>query len=327
MPTVKDAPASPLTQGPGLMPPIEDEARPAMNATLSVHTASMTVSDLVSCYFDFEGAELSVPTLKLRKTHLEPFRAKFGHLAWDVVFKSEVKKWIRSVETWREDSTRHNVCASVNRLYNWAVDDGRIHRNPVKGLSWPEGEPGRSMTRDEYLALVRATNALFRQVLLFMRESAARPQDVAHLEWGHIDWQNGIALLPEHKTRKRTRKPKPLYLTHIVIELLAWIHRQRKTIPFVSEHVFLNARGRPWKPAGLSTRIERLRKKCGLADDTVLYGLRHSLPNRMVEQRIDPKTIADAMGNTLRTMDKYYLHANERVQSTRQALETVSGRA
>src|SRR5581483_7757346 len=149
----------------------ENQGGAALLNALPIAAPSITVAEIVNLYLSLEGPELKAITLKHRRRHLADFAERFGQLTLDSLYKSEVRSWIRSVPGWRKDSTRRNVVTSLKRLFNWALDDNRIHVSPLRGLSWEEGEPRRSMTDEEYRLMLRAAPAIFRRVLLFIRET------------------------------------------------------------------------------------------------------------------------------------------------------------
>lgn len=336
MPNMEDAPRGAVPAEPASL---HDKTQVGAVMGSPVHS----VRELVALYLQLELPELAPRSQKHRRRYLSAFSAQFGDNAWDAVYRSDVLAWVRSSTRWKADNTKLSVVVAVNRLFNWAAADRRISSNPVKGLTWNEGPPRRSMTDAEYRTLLRRSPARFRRVLLFMRETGCRPQDVCNLTWPMIDWKAGLALLPEHKTLKKTGKPKLLYLSDLSLRLLRWLAKRPAPAPraaiagnmivppvaAVTEiaQVFVNAYGQPWQSATLTMRIYRLKHRCGLDRKCVLYGLRHALCNRLQGEGIDIRTVADILGHSsVRTTERHYLHAAETVQSARRALRTVSGK-
>src|SRR5436305_856735 len=74
-------------------------------------------------------------------------------------------------------------------------------RNPFArvGLLPCEGRR-RVATEEEYRALLeKCSDDAFRDVLVAMRYTSARPQDVYSLTWAMVDWDNRMWVLERHK--------------------------------------------------------------------------------------------------------------------------------
>lgn len=287
----------------------------------------LTVQQLVALYLALEGPDLAPSSLKQKRYTLAAFARQFGDWPWNALHKSDLKAWIRNNPHWTSDETRRNQLRIVKRVFAWAEDDQRIGHNPFGKLSWPAGPSRRSMTDPEFRALSRAFCAMFRRVLLFLRETGCRPCELATLEWPMIDWQACIIVQSKHKTARRTGKARTIYLSALAVRLLRWLQRQRTLYPdFESSFVFVNARGRPWRSEALSQRIQRVRDRLGIPKDCKLYGLRHALGNRSQAAGNDIRDTADLLGHTsIRTTERHYLHAAERRESLLIALERARG--
>ncbi len=186
-----------------------------------------TVRDLVALYLEHEGPCLKPKVLSQKKARLEAFVQRFGNHTCAQLHPSDLKSWVRDSKTWKADDTKRNVIRTVQRVFNWAVDDERLDKNPFRRVDWPAGESRRSMTEDEFRqCLRRATDALFRRVLIFLGETGCRPSELADLTWGMVRWQESIAVIPHHKTEKKTGKPRIIYLTPVALALLRWLRRR-----------------------------------------------------------------------------------------------------
>jgi integrase len=77
------------------------------------------------------------------------------------------------------------------------------------------------------------------------------------LRWEHIDWQRCVAVLPwdEHKTGRRTRRPRTIALVPVMMRLLAWLKRQRPAVPTAALLAGVLARG----PLPLKEVVRRMR--------------------------------------------------------------------
>ena len=270
--------------------------------TLTAPTTAGQVIDLFLLHTRRSQAER---TYLERERILRAFQASHGGLSLAESKPFHLRLWIDGHEEWTSDWTRKGAVATVQRAFNWAAKLGMIQSNPFCGVSNPEGESGRPMTDAEFSAMLRASSAPFRRVLIFLRFTGCRPCELRSLHPEHLDLDQGIALLKEHKTARtrRDRKPRVLVLHPAAVALLRSL--LRTMIP-EQRYLFINSRGRPWTRYALSCRLKRLRQKLGLAKDCRLYGLRYKLACQALRAKLDLKTLSVLLGHTdVRTTQKY----------------------
>jgi integrase len=120
-----------------------------------------------------------------------------------------------------------------------------------------------------------------------------------------VDFEQEVIVLPEHKTRRTQRKPKPrmIPMHPVVVKLLRSIQKRRE-----GQFVFQTHRLTPWTKNTLAQRVMRARRKAGIPDDAKLYGVRHAFGTRGVVNGCDIKTLAELMGHTTTRMTEHYLH-------------------
>jgi integrase len=228
---------------------------------------------------------------------------------------SDLEKWLARQTGWKSDWSKRGALQTVQACFNWAASprERLIAENPFAGISHCEGERGQLVPDDALRRLLRASDALYRRVLLFQSETGCRPCEMSQLqwepgEWGFLDLNGGRAILRRHKAShlQKRRRPRVIQLSALAVRLLRWLQRQR---PLYGEptHVFLNARGNPWKKNALSSRFKRLRKSLGLPATLKLYGLRHRYGTLQIVRGSDSKTVADLMGNSPAIVEKHYV--------------------
>lgn len=324
MDNLKNGPRATSAADPASLPALNQQggADISRSSALSL-PAAPTVRQLIDLYLDLEGPELSANSLRQRRAHLEAFAEKFGRYPYDQIHKSDLKAWIRSRPSWKSEDTRCNVVRGIKRLFSWAEDDERIPHNPFRKFHQPEGQPRRAMTEDEFSACLRGTDAVFRRVLIFLRYCGCRPGEVAALDWTMVDWNRSVVTLQKHKTRKKTGKPRTLYLSPVLVRLLRWCERNR--LPD-QDCIFVNARGWRWTGGRLSQRLQELRDKLGLPDDCKLYGLRHKLGTDSQIAGNSLAVTAELLGHDdPRTTAKYYTHLRQHEQFLLGAMEKAGG--
>src|SRR5262249_2503885 len=122
--------------------------------------------------------------------------------------------------------------------------------------------------------------ARFRQLLVFLRFTGARPCEASRLEWHNIDLDQAVITIPRHQTSRTHRKKKPgiIPLHPVVLKLLIHIRRRQDPGP----RVFQTHRKTPWNRSNLSLRMRRAREIAGIPEDAKLYGLRHRFGTQAV---------------------------------------------
>ena len=76
------------------------------------------------------------------------------------------------------------------------------------------------------------------------------------------------------------------------------------------EFVFVTDRRRPWARSSIQQSLRRLRRKIGLPEDVVLYGIRHHVATQSVLSGVDVKTTGDILGHTNLSTTNLYVHSS-----------------
>ena len=210
--------------------------------------------------------------------------------------------------------------------------------NPLQKVQKLDAEGReRTFTQAEFLALLRNTDALFRQVLLFFRLTGIRPGELCRLTWSQADFDSHVLVIRKHKSRRtaKTKKPRIIHLPPAAESMLRWRLRKLGHTPEArpaalnGERVFLNSDGQPWRYNALRCRMRRLRVKAGIGPDengeqVVLYTARHTFGTGAAAAGVSDRRLADLMGHTDPKMTQKYIHlANPDLQ--RAAREATKG--
>ncbi|AMV29378.1 site-specific tyrosine recombinase XerC [Gemmata sp. SH-PL17] len=212
--------------------------------------------------------------------------------------------------------TVNHALITLRRAFNWAIETERLPngKNPFAKveLLHCEGRQ-RVATEEEYQALLaNCTDDAFRDVLIAMRHTSARPQDIYHLTWEMVDWERQMWVLPKHKASRTARVPKPRVIG-MSAAVEAVLRRRVETFGSTG-HVFLNGDGQPWTKDALGLRMRRLRVRAGVepneqGEQFVLYTNRHTF---LTEAGNDPSISAAVLmgiaGNTNLSTTQRYVH-------------------
>jgi integrase len=292
----------------------------------SVDGPDQTVATVIDAYLEHARHDLDADTHLRRTRYLQMFAEAHGFRLVKECLPIHLTQWLDGRTAWASDWTRATLVKIVQRAFNWAARQRLIAANPFLGVTQRPGEPRRPMTDEEFDKLVRATvrrtttgrrrckppkrptaGMRFRNALFFLRYTGARPSEMVSLTWDAVDFDNGVIVLTQHKTRKLLRTPRPriIQMTPQVVKLLRRIKRQE---PIAHPRVFLSFQGRQWRRDGLSLRLRRLREKVGVPADATLYGIRHQFGTMAVVNGVDIKTLSELMGHRSTQMTEHYCH-------------------
>ena len=239
-------------------------ANPALGA------AEPTVASIIEAYLGV--AKYSERALSERRYYLQLFAE---HCGWKTVREArrhDLTTFLAANPQWKSDWTLAQVVNIVQRPFNWAVNEERAERNPFKGITHGQGSPRRPMTREEFVAVLRATRtrhsrkrptsgARFRYFLYFLWYTGARPGEAGKLKWSDIDLEGAVIVLHEHKTTRtqRVKVPRVIPLDPFLVRLLVKVRRQGDP----GDLAFLTHRKTPWNRSNLSLRVQRAREIAG----------------------------------------------------------------
>lgn len=184
-----------------------------------------TVAAIVAAYLAAIPDEVVPAHYERKRWLLERFAAAFGSRTVAECSPLLLGEWIRQGRGWRSAWTRAGVATCVQACFNWAARMGLIRANPFAGVRFHQGTPGRAMTEEEFRALLRHSPAHYRRFLFALRWTGARPGELCALRWSQVSWERCVAVLPEHKTFRKTRRPRVIILVARMLQLLAWIRR------------------------------------------------------------------------------------------------------
>jgi integrase len=153
--------------------------------------------------------------------------------------------------------TVNHAVIAVKVCWSWAVKQELplLPSNPLQRVQKLDAEGReRTFTADEFLALLRNTDALFRQVLLFFRLTGIRPGEFCRLTWEQVRLAQHVLVIRRHKSRRtaKVKKPRTIHLPPAAEGLLRWRLRKLGHAPETrpatlgGERVFLNSDGQPW---------------------------------------------------------------------------------
>lgn len=276
---------------------------------------SPAIIELLSAYVSHLKSEaklkrIAASTVTRQVDHIAPFLAVASELTAAILRPHHVTDWLRGQTTWNA-TTRSDAAAAIKRAIKWAADEGRIPANPLAKLKVARGSPrDHVISREEYETLLagvwsgnyaRRRVTSFRAVLVALRLSGCRPSEIVNLKIEDFDGE--CWTIKEHKTRKKKRRPRIVYLSPCLRTLSRIAARGRKSGP-----LFLADDGRGWKYSDIRLRFQRLRAKTGTTKKCVLYSFRHTWITDALIAGVDVATVAEMAGTSIQMIDRHYGH-------------------
>ena len=296
----------------------------------------VTFRQLVEQFLAWSAHILSPATVSYYRHHLNGFAAVAGDTP-----AAEVKRHV--LLAW--GTSWHRVQA-VQRVYNWAVDDAELlDANPFARVRRPPiGMRRRVLDRATLVRLMRGASPSLRALLIALRETMARPQEVRALTWSCLTWPgqpNGfeaalwagqvVAVLDEYKSRKRRLDPNAPRVILISPRLGRLLGRLVCRTNDLVGRVFTNEHGKPWTGNAVRRAMRRLRLRLGLAVDhrgepVVAYTIRHTQATAASAAGIRDRVLAELMGHTSPRTTARYQHLDVRhLQEAMQILRRTRG--
>jgi integrase len=196
--------------------------------------------------------------------------------------------------------------ATIKQCLNWAVSTKRIGAHSLTGLKLASMQRReRILSLEEHNKLCRHSSRPFKQLLRFAWMTGSRPGELRLLRWEQISNDLSRAVLREHKTHRKSRKPRSIYFPPLAQKLL---RKYKKTCE--TGFVFLNSRGKPWTSNAVVQRMQQLREDTGI--EAVAYNYRHTWITRAMIADVDAATIAELSGHSsIAMIERVYGHLGQ----------------
>lgn len=267
---------------------------------------SVTLYGLVTRYLDHmaDNQNLAPRTKKDRRAHLDVARAEIGHIEVRALDSRKMRPYLIDWRNKRAKTpkTADDLLTDLSAVFNWAVNNGEIARNPIAGFErLYKANRAEIIWEPQHLAtFLQFADPEVAWAVRLAAATGIRKNDLIALPWTAIRGQT-IAFQTGKSGRKRTAV---IALTDEVRAVLADIPQRAVT-------VLTNSDGRPWKaPAnGLDSGVRRARMAAlaharkvhgpeaatGL-DGLTFHDLRGTAATHRVLAGISPEDVATELG-------------------------------
>lgn len=232
----------------------------------------------------------------------KPLIAFYGKLPLDGISTALVEEFKIIRADGVSPASTNRDSAALRYMCNFAIRQGHLTRNPVKGVKFlPEG-PGsmRVISHEEQKRYLDKARPLLRAVATVIVETGMRPEEVFTIrkENVHIDQQ--YLFVPNGKTRFARRNTP---LTDTALSVLK--RRMRKA----RHHWLFPNRRDPHVPMKTVQKAhEEALRDCKIKPRFRIYDFRHTFGSRSAMAGVDLATLKELMGHSNISITMRYVH-------------------
>lgn len=215
-------------------------------------------------------------------------------------------------------ATRNREMACLRSILRHGIEKGVLESYPLPTRGFLEREPescGRVFEPDEIRRIIeQSPRPYLRAAVIVWSRTGMRNRELMKLARrdADLDRTRTLRIIPENSKNKKGR----------IVPLDDEAIRALKSLPPSKDFFFENPE--TGKPIG--TLLASFKTACrvaGVPGSVRIHDLRHSFITLCLREGIDPKTIADLVGDRVETILKIYVHSNPKMM--RQGVERIAG--
>jgi integrase/recombinase XerD len=215
--------------------------------------------------------------------------------------------------------SRARDIAAIRAFYKWAVEEGRVKKNPALKMAPPAfGKSRRSCPLGPVRArlieacgrLVDPTRcALLRAMFGVMLEAGLRPEETCSLQLGDVILGDGDShIIVQHGKGNKRREVDAC--DDLAEALRAWLHVRRSKEPYFFVH---GPNGRRVSQYLLRASLREIKAIAGIHDDNLTpHSCRHSFATTLSEEGTDIEVIQDLLGHANIDTTRQYVHPTDK---------------
>jgi integrase len=282
----------------------------------------MIVSKVIDMFLSWNERHRAAATVRFYKSRLRLFRKKFATREFRLarvdahddlgITPLEIDEYLHvsgfgpDGEPLSDSTRRHNVVA-LESLQSFAVTEKLLGKEEriFEDLEKPRmGQRDLIPTDPEIEKLLAIASPAFVQIYNALCQSGCRPGELCRLTIADVDWHKRLITLADHKTARKTGKPRLIPIGEKFGELLKKAIGRRTWGP-----VFRNNRRQAWSPNALSAAYRNYNGQAGLNPRYCLYLTRHRFGTRLAKIIGVLKT-AKLMGHANINTTQRYIHTD-----------------
>ncbi|WP_020472430.1 tyrosine-type recombinase/integrase [Zavarzinella formosa] len=276
---------------------------------------------LCDLFLDHSQKHHEPKTYQMHLGYLQNFCTAHGRIPAKDIKPLHVNRWLDKNPGWK--ASRRHAALSVKTAFSWADKQGVLSPSPLRTLTVAPNNPRtRVLTADEQAEILGAIiDREFRQFVRAMLATGCRPGEVARVTAANVNLELGVWVFETHKTSKKTKKPRMVYLTAEMVELSRELMALHPEGP-----LFRGPRKKtPFTRNGIRCRFRRLREKLPHLKHFVAYSTRHSFATQALVNGVGIAQVAELLGHTSTDMvSSTYGHLAGQVAHMREAAKKAT---
>ena len=266
---------------------------------------SYTLKCIALDWFEIKKTKIAKTTsTSLWRTFENHLFPSIGHRPIDKILAPEVIKTLKPLAARGSLETLHKVIGHLNEIMKHAVNTGRIHHNPLAGISsafkTPKVTHMATIKPEELPELMKAISysnitLVTRCLLEFQLHTMVRSSEAAKATWDEIDFENMLWEIPAERMKMKMKMKMKIKhtvpLTKQVLGLLELV----KPLSGGRKYIFPADR-HPTQPSG-SERANKALQRIGFKGRLVAHGMRSLASTTLNEKDFDGDVIEAALAH------------------------------
>lgn len=237
-------------------------------------------------------------------------RRALGDRDWSTLTPAIVLRALDQANRWPDqrhkapDTQRANAIA-WEQFQKWAIATGRCERSILsEALKKPSGrQRERLPTPEEVQRILSKASPSFTAIYRALLLTGSRPGELCAAQIGNYSAADGVILLQDHKTAKKTKRARAIPIGDAVRPLIVAAIGDRTEGP-----IFRTPTGQNWTTDKLSQNFRRIRDRLQLDRELVLYSTRHKFATELCHAQ-GIEAAAAVLGHSgLQTIRRYVHH-------------------
>lgn len=252
-------------------------------------------------------------TVQGSRSKINILNESFGDLAAADIDPRRLQHFISRRQKRVKNSSINADLRVLKAALRWGVKRNIISAMPceIKLLKTSKRLP-RIYSKEELRHLLASVSGRQRIYLLLARTTLARNDELLHLKWRDIDWEQcrvDITSKPGWTTKSHAER-----VTFIPESVLDELRQYRLTLRFNSDNdwVFQSDKAPGERLTTIFKKIRKAFKEAGIYErgKPLSHGLRHTGASEMI-QSVDIHTLKEILGHSSVTVTEIYLHASD----------------
>lgn len=200
-------------------------------------------------------------------------------------------------------STKNDNIKVLKRFVKWKFKDWNVRFDELKDFK-AKGKDQRNLSKEDLLTptemelILNSIDSLkFKTILLFLQETACRPEEVLKVKWKDINFDKEEVKLHSSKTDQKRTIPINKTLAHLRRYRTECFYQEPRAEDKVFDFTYSTLFG--W--------IHKVEKKLKFPKHLYPYLWRHSVLTRMIKE-LSPKVYEMYAGHSLETGMRIYAH-------------------